>query len=233
MNTTASHLHIVIADDHALVRGGLSLLIRSANDHIRVTETNSFQETVKCLSEDPDIDLLLMDLMMPGMEGTTGVDHICKTFPGVPVAVISVKEDTDTIRKVLRAGASGYIPKTSPPKVTTSAIDLILSGGIYLPPHLLGHEDSRNDTSLSWSTESEFNANAGGEAKAMGITPRQKEVLDLLSVGKPNKEIAEILGLTPGTVKMHVSRIFKQMNVSNRTEAVAKYTQMKRKLEGT
>ena len=226
-------LHILLADDHALVRGGLSLVLKLANDKLQVEETGTYQDTIERLAHDPSIDLLLIDLMMPGGRGVEGVEHICKTFPEVPVAVVSVKEDIQTIRDVLKTGASGYIPKTSSPQVTTSAIQLILSGGIYVPPHVLGQTGANGDLS-----EGEVPSLASLEpeepdAKQLGVTRRQKEVLDLLSSGKPNKQIAADLGLTPGTVKMHTSRIFKLLGVSNRTEAVAKYTKMKRDLEGS
>ena len=230
LNDPDERLRILLADDHALVRGGLSLMIKMSNETVEIVETSDFSETLNLLDRDSSIDLLLMDLMMPGVNGLEGVAQICTRHPDVPVAVISVKEDTETIRRALSSGAVGYIPKTSSPQVTTSAIQLILSGGIYVPPHVLrrGLEegDDQDDTRA-------FRKSDGSEpsAKMLGVTVRQKEVLDLLASGKTNKEIAAILGLTPGTVKMHTSRIFKLLNVSNRTEAVAKYTEMKRKLE--
>ena len=226
-------LLIILADDHAMVRGGLSLMIRMANQNVEILESSDFPETLKYLSEESSIDLLLMDLMMPGMQGLDGIEQICATYPDVPVAVISVKEDTETIRDVLNAGAVGYIPKTSSPNVTTSAIQLILSGGIYVPPHVLRRTAAEPEDAGGAPSPASPSALVEPDAKMLGVTPRQKEVLDLLANGKPNKEIAAILGLTPGTVKMHTSRIFKLLKVSNRTEAVARYTQMKRDLEQT
>ena len=226
-------LLILLADDHALVRGGLSLMIRMANQDVEILESGDFPETLKCLSEASSIDLLLMDLMMPGMQGLEGIKEICATYPDVPVAVISVKEDTKTIRDALNAGAVGYIPKTSSPGVTTSAIQLILSGGIYVPPHVLRPYAAQTRDAEGTPSTASSSAPLEPNAKMLGVTPRQKEVLDLLASGKPNKDIAARLGLTPGTVKMHTSRIFKLLKVSNRTEAVARYTQMKRDLEPT
>lgn len=230
MTVLYDDLRILLADDHALVRGGLSLLIKSANSTAEVIETNSFKETLNRLSNDPSIDLLLIDLHMPGENGLDGISHICETYPEVPLAVISVEADVRTIRKVLQLGAVGYIPKTSSPGVTNGAIQLILSGGIYVPPNILEMDGA------SVADDQETTANVGNDspsssiAKALGVTRRQMDVLDLVAEGKANKEIAKILGLAPGTVKMHTSRIFKLMNVSNRTEAVARYAQIKQEL---
>ena len=224
-------LRILLADDHAMVRGGLSLMIKMAQKDVEILESSDYQETLARLADDPSIDLLLMDLLMPGMQGLEGVAHICATYPEVPVAVISVKEDIQTIRRALDTGAVGYIPKTSSPSVTTSAIQLILAGGIYVPPHVLRQDGSAEEDAIAGSPPSSSLEPFEPSAESLGITPRQKDVLDLLASGKPNKEIATLLGLTPGTVKMHTSRIFKLLKVSNRTEAVAKYTQMKRNLE--
>ncbi len=224
-------LRILLADDHALVRGGLSLVIKMAYEDVEIVETSSYQETLQSLADDASIDLLLLDLKMPGVHGFDGIEQICATYPEVPVAVISVEEDTATIRSVLNIGAVGYIPKTSSPSVTTSAIQLILSGGIYVPPHVLGGDTTPSEDSTASTSDTFALSAVEPDAKSLGVTPRQKEVLELLASGKTNKEIAANLGLTPGTVKMHTSRIFKSLGVSNRTEAVAKYTQLKRDLE--
>ena len=209
------------------------MVVKMAYGDAEVLESNDYEETLRYLSDDTSIDLLLMDLMMPGVHGLDGVAHICTTYPEVPVAVISVKEDIETIRDALNTGAIGYIPKTSSPSVTTSAIQLMLAGGIYIPPHVLNQEAEAEANTDSGQSPAAAQEPITLNSKMLGVTPRQKEVLDLLVRGKPNKEIAALLGLSPGTVKMHTSRIFKQLDVSNRTEAVAKYTQMKRDLEET
>lgn len=224
-------LHVLIADDHALVRRGLSSLIKMMDEEVEVVESNNFDETVKCLSGGEPIDLLLLDLLMPGMNGISGAKHICDTWPDVPVVVISVKEDIRSIRSALRSGVMGYIPKSSSPNVTISAIRLVLSGGIYVPPHVLQQDTVNSLNTMDEYLEYDPKAEARQKAKSLGITPRQKDVLDLLVFGKSNKEIASELELSPGTVKMHTSRIFKVLNVSNRTEAVTKYAQMKMELK--
>ena len=218
MNENQETIRIVIADDHALVRGGISMLVNSLDRNTNIIESNSFDKTLSILSQESDIDLVLLDLQMPGMDGMDGIREICTKRPDVPVIIITVTDDSKSVHKALKAGAVGYIPKSSTPDVTMSAIRLVLSGGVYLPPiaiHMKVSEfsrkvidDDRALTDIQQSTDM--------------LTNRQVEVLDLMSEGKSNKEIAETLGQTVGSVKMHISRIFKVLEVSNRTEAVLK-----------
>ena len=229
MSSTSSKFWILVADDHALVRGGLAQLVKLVENNVEVVETNDYKQTLEHLSQDQVVDLLLLDLLMPGMNGVEGISNICKKWPEIPVIVVSAKEDIGTIRSALAAGAMGYIPKTSSPEVMMSAIKLVISGGVYIPPHVLGagtlSEDRLQEQNIAVSPEENFKA--GYDL----LTERQLEVLDLMAFGKSNKEIANDLGLTTGTVKMHSSRIFKTLNVQNRTEAVMKYTQLKKENE--
>ncbi|MEJ2116220.1 MAG: response regulator transcription factor, partial [Gammaproteobacteria bacterium] len=122
---------IIIADDHALVRGGLAQLIKLVDKNIDVIETNDLAETIKLLkTTNQDVDLLMMDLVMPGMDDKRAIEKISKNFPTIPIIVVSVKENILTIKNALAAGAMGYIPKSSSPEVMISAIRLVLSGGI-------------------------------------------------------------------------------------------------------
>jgi DNA-binding NarL/FixJ family response regulator len=208
-------LRIVIADDHALIRGGLALLIDMASSGAEVLQANNFKQVMIFLEQNEPVDLLLLDLMMPGMKGEADIKAISQLWPEVPIIIVSVKEDLNSIRSSLAAGAMGYIPKTSSPDVTVSAIQLVLAGGVYVPPHVL----SLGSTGLEGVSEEENN---------FGLTQRQTEVLNFVVVGKSNQAIASELGLTTGTIKMHVSAIFKRLNVSSRTEAAMKYSEFKR-----
>lgn len=212
---------IIVADDHALVRGGLVQLVKLVEENVEIIESNDFNQTLELLANDQTIDLLLLDLLMPGMNGMDSIKQICKDSPDVPVIVVSVRENIAAIRNALAAGAVGYIPKTSSPDVMMSAIKLVLSGGVYVPPHVLGMS-----TTVDEMGKSQFSTDSNSMTVNQGyseLTQRQQEVLDLMALGKSNKEIADELGLTTGTVKMHSSRIFKTLNVQNRTEAVAKF----------
>ena len=218
-------LRILIADDHALVRGGLSLLIRTLHPETVIQECNDFEKVTRALDGPEPIDLLLIDLLMPGMQSIESIQSICRRSPDLPVIVVSVKEEMQLIRQALRAGASGYIPKSSTPDVTLNAIRLVLSGGIYIPPDAL---ELRN-----FAAE---DGNGGGqprpapeESAASGspLTSRQVDVLDLIAEGKSNQEVGAELGLTAGTVKMHLSRIYKVLNAKSRTDALAKYNRLR------
>ena len=208
---------IVIADDHALVRGGLELVIKMAVPNSDIFQSNNFEETIKILSENSSIDLLLLDLMMPGMDGEKSILNIINIYPGVPIVIVSVKEDFDSIHMAISSGASGYIPKTSLPEVTIGAIKLILAGGVYIPPHALKSRIDNNFLSKSNSIK-----------KPSILSKRQEEVLSLIKIGNSNQSIANELGLTIPTIKMHVSAILKKLDVKNRTEAVAKYSDIQK-----
>ncbi len=230
MSIDSSIFRIVVADDHALVRGGLVQLVKLVEENVEIVETNDFQQTLEILNKGMPVDLLLLDLLMPGMSGMDGIKKICTDWPDVPVIVVSAREHIAAIRSALAAGAMGYIPKTSSPDVMMSAIKLVLSGGVYVPPHVLGASAS-SDNQLSESLNSAESFGNSLEQGYAQLTPRQLEVLDLMALGKPNRDIANDLGLNVGTVKMHSSRIFKTLNVQNRTEAVAMYAQLKRDKE--
>ena len=211
-----SALRIVIADDHALVRGGLAMLMEMAAPESEILQANSIEQVIRILSEQKSVDLLLLDLMMPGMDGDHGIKQVRQTSPDVPIIIVSVNEDIDSIRSSLAAGAMGYIPKTSTPGVTVSAIKLVLGGGIYVPPHILNTANETRPAEVSTSEP------------ALGpLTRRQQEVIKLIEAGKSNNAIAEELGLSTGTVKMHVSAIFKKLGAANRTEAVALFSKFR------
>ncbi|MGI9228132.1 MAG: response regulator [Gammaproteobacteria bacterium] len=230
MSTSSPNFRIIVADDHALVRGGLVQLVMLVEENVEIFESNDFGQTLDLLSKGQAVGVLLLDLLMPGMEGVDGIVQICKQWPDVPVIVVSAKENIAAIRSALAAGAMGYIPKTSSPDVMMSAIKLVLSGGVYVPPHVLGTSSLSEERMQEQNITSEafgLSAEQGYEQ----LTERQQEVLDLMALGKSNKDIADDLGLTTGTVKMHSSRIFKTLNVQNRTEAVAKFAQHKKDKE--
>ena len=206
-------LRILVADDHALFRAGLRHLLKDSGGQPEIVEARDFQEAAQHLSQTEDFDLLLLDLNMPGMDGFTGLRQLCAQAPAVPIVVVSVRDRAEDVRKALAAGAMGYIPKSSTPEVMVSALQLVLSGGVYLPPNLLADP----------TTELEHDGTKDGDPQSEllnRLTPRQRDVLALLAEGKSNKEIADVLGLAPGTVKIHISRILRAFGVQNRTQAV-------------
>jgi DNA-binding NarL/FixJ family response regulator len=208
---------IVIADDHALVRGGLELVVKMAVPNAEIFQANNFDETINVLQSNFAIDLVLLDLMMPGMWNDS-IKNITKQFPDVPIVIVSVKEDFESIHNSISLGASGFIPKTSAPEVTISAIQLVLSGGVYIPPHVLKPQSKTVENNQHSNNFDSFNT----------LSKRQRQVLDLISLGRSNQAIADELNLTIPTIKMHVSAILKKLNVKNRTEAVSIYTNLEK-----
>ena len=217
----ASDFRILIADDHALFRGGLTQLVGMIDESIDTIEADSFEEMTTILSDGSDIDLILLDLMMSGVQDLTGLEQLREKWPEIPVIVVSAKEDAATIREALEKGAMGFIPKSSASNVTSGAIRLVLSGGIYVPPMLIAQ-------SISTASDAFGGEKAGPKYSDFGLTDRQVDVLKLLSLGKSNNDIADQLGLTSGTIKMHVSRIFKVLEVGNRTRAAAKFGEIEK-----
>ena len=200
-------MKILLADDHALFREGTRYLLRQLDEAVQVLEADSCRAAIAHAHAHDDIDLALLDLHMPGMDGIDCVVQFQHAHPAVPVVVLSGSESRLSVQAVLDVGALGYIPKSSSSQVMLSAIRLILSGGVYLPPLLLNQETLLVD----------------GVADAPPpccLTERQMDVLRLLAAGKPNKLIARELGLGEGTIKVHLAGIFRAFAVNNRTEAV-------------
>ena len=210
-------VNILVIDDHPLIRAGIGHLLGRLADDVSLTEAGDVGKALSILAEAPEFDLVLVDLMMPGMDGFEGLSQIRREAGNAAVVVISMKERSEDVRQSIEAGAVGYIPKSSDPEILINALKLVLSGGVYLPPNVLGgvepkirRADAMGDGVLGAPTDDQF----------ARLTPRQREVLALMAQGKSNKEIAQELGLAAGTVKIHVSSIFKALKVSNRTRAV-------------
>lgn len=226
-------MRILIADDHELFRDGLRLVLSDLGPAVQVTEAGTYDATLDLVTAEtdstPPFDAILLDLVMPGMPWTEGLAAIKAAAPTTPVVILSASQDRRLVLETVRLNASGFIPKTSSSRVMLSALRLVLSGGIYLPPSLLSEDVEGNDavdpaTVLTAGTghapPAHGTAPATPSADAPPLTPRQREVLALLGQGKSNKEIARLLDLSEGTVKLHVTAILKSLNVSNRTGAV-------------
>ena len=181
-----------------------------------------------CIRDSADeLDLALVDIAMPGTQGYQHVAKLRTQAPALPVIVLSGSEDVDLMRSLIDLGVLGFIPKAYSPDVMLSAIRLVLAGGIYIPPLLLANAQAQG-----WQP-AESPAPAGDSNRSIDglrnlLTERQIDVMRLLSQGKPNKLIARDLGISEGTVKIHLAAIFRALNVRNRVEAVV----ASRKLQG-
>lgn len=202
-------LRLLVVEDHALVREGLLATLNNLGPNTETIGVPDANAAIGVL-ESQDVDMLILDLMLPGTKGQTFLPLVRRRFPTVPVVVLSALDDPDTVSKVMKAGASGFVSKAGSSAELLGALRAVLSGDIYLPAKL-----------QELATRSEA-AQADGKplAQRFGLTAAQARVLDLLAEGRSNRQIGELLGLTEGTVKIHVSAIIKAMGVSNRAEAV-------------
>ncbi len=218
-------MKILIADDHRLVIEAVKAKLSELEPGIEFVLAMSVDELLAGATD--ELDLALIDLNMPGADGQAHIDEIRRRHPAVPVIVLSGYEDPAIMRSALERGVLGFIPKAYSPDVMLSAVRLVLAGGVYVPPMML--------TALPPGIVAGVAPGPAGEARAPGaaaqptqtlehlrsvLTERQVEVLQLLSQGKPNKLIGRSLGISEGTVKIHLAAIFRALNVRNRTEAV-------------
>jgi len=209
-------MHLLVADDHALFRDGLSLLLKQLDPDVHIIEASCFEAAMACAQSGIDLDIALLDLNMPGMNGVAGITLFQAQASDVPVVVISASEDVADIKDILDAGAMGYILKSSSSQVILSALRLVLAGGVYVPVNVLHDVDSPCEPAAK-PTACKPTANKPGAGS--NLTHRQVEVLRLIIQGKPNKSIARELQLSEGTVKIHLASIYRALSVSNRTEA--------------
>jgi len=202
----ASH-RLVIADDHPLFRGALREAVAGLFPGAEVAEAGSFDEVSQQLDRAGDVDLVLLDLTMPGVRGFSGLMYLRAQYPAVPVVIVSANEDPSVIRRCMHFGASGFIPKTTGTDEMRTAIAQVLAGGVWTPADidLAAEEDP---------------AAAGLVARLATLTPQQVRVLMMLSEGLLNKQIAYELGVSEATVKAHVSAILQKLGVDSRTQAV-------------
>jgi len=211
-------MKILLADDHDLFRAGLGLVLHELGADTSLVQAASLTDAIHCAEAEPDLDLALLDLNMPAMNGAAGLQKFRTQFPDVPVVIVSGSDELSDVQQALGAGASGFIHKSTPPPVMLSALRLVLAGGIYVPLQAMQREPAPLVATRTW---------------ASGLTSRQMEVLRLLAVGKPNKVIARELDLSEGTVKIHLSAIFRVLDVNNRTEAVLAAQQLSLDLDAS
>jgi len=202
-----THYRLVIADDHPLFRGALREAVAGLFERDEIAEAGSFDDISGLLDGNHDVDLVLLDLAMPGVRGFSGLMYMRAQYPGVPVVIVSGHDDPAVIRRCMDFGASGFIPKTLGVEEMRQAIERVLSGGIWIPP----------DVDLSAKSDGD---SAAMLARLASLTPQQVRVLMMLSEGLLNKQIAYELSVSEATVKAHVSAILQKLGVESRTQAV-------------
>jgi len=245
-------MKFLVADDHELIRQGVKGMLRGLDPEAQFDEADNWETLATLARPDADHDLAIVDLHMPGMSGASSLEVLLKANPALPLVVLSAEESPDEMRAVLAAGALGFVPKRQPASVMLKAIELVLSGGAYVPMEalsLLGSRDTRQPASARAEASDELvsqgAAHAGAHAASQAgaaltepivqiqalqphqehllenLSPRQQDIMRLVHRGWTNKMIARDLGVAEGTVKVHLSVIFRALGVHNRSTAIA------------
>ena len=200
---------LLIADDHPLFRAALKQAARDALGEVELFEGDSLESVLTLLDAQPHVDLVLLDLHMPGNHGLAGLAAVRAQYPGVAVIVVSANDDPRVIRRALDHGAAGYLPKSSGLDELRDAIRTVLACETWLPPALRASvaraQSAPSDTDLA--------------ARLASLSPQQFRVLSLVADGLLNKQIADRLDIQERTVKAHLTAIFERLGVRNRTQA--------------
>jgi len=205
---------VIVADDHPLFRTAIKEALEAEQGQTKFLEASSFESLQDLVEENREVDLVLLDLHMPGVSGFAGLVYLCKRYPSVPVVIISANEDPVVIQRALEHGAAGFIPKSSSIDTITDAIGAVLMGEIWSP------EETHSNLPGNNLSEMEL-----AERMAQ-LTAQQFKVLMVMSRGLLNKQIAYDLGVSEATVKAHVTAIMNKLGVTNRTQAVLAANQL-------
>jgi DNA-binding NarL/FixJ family response regulator len=202
-----SSYKFVIADDHPLFRGALKQALASFAENTGILEAGDFDSAKALIVANDDVDLVLLDLSMPGASGLSGLVSLRGVHPGVPIVVVSAHDDPETIRRALELGASGFLSKSASMEEIRSGVETVLAGGISAPIGIdLGVERDPEISDLIKRLQS--------------LTPQQTRVLSMLAEGLLNKQIAYELDVSEATIKAHVSAVLQKLGVDSRTQAV-------------
>jgi DNA-binding NarL/FixJ family response regulator len=197
---------ILIVEDHTLVREAVAQTLRRLEEGVECVEARCADEALAKLAAGGEWDLAVIDLMLPDMNGFSLLAVLAKRFPDVPAVVVSALDDGATMQRAMKGGASGFVPKSCSGEEMLKAVRIVLDGGVYAPV----------------TADAESGRRRGGVPvqERFGLTAAQARVMELLAQGKTNREIADLLGSSEGTIKVHMSAIFRALNVSNRAQAL-------------
>jgi two-component system, NarL family, nitrate/nitrite response regulator NarL len=209
-------LKVLVIDDHPLVQEGVSAALESLADDVTVMAARDAEQGLGLAAEHPDLDLVLLDLALPGMSGFNLIGKLHERLPSLPVVVLSALEEPENVRHAINAGAMGFVPKSAATRVLIDVLQQVLEGNVTVPLALQSSGPPVSHALPGASTDPV----AAGEPDVALLTLRQLEVLSRVCQGKTNKQIATELGLSEKTVKAHVTAIFKVLGVVNRTQAV-------------
>ena len=213
-------LKILVIDDHPLVRDAMAQLVTQLDGAVEVLQAADCPAGLAAAAAHEDLDLVLLDLNLPGLRGIPALERFRREHPTAPVVIVSAFRDRDTVSEAIRNGAMGFIPKSASRDTVLNALRLVLSGSVYVPPEATIESDAADHSAV---------ANALGRARAaadLGLTSRQGQVLALVMQGRSNKEICRELGLAERTVKVHMTAVLNALHVTSRTQAVIAATRL-------
>jgi DNA-binding NarL/FixJ family response regulator len=202
-------MKILIVEDHQIFSDGLKLFLAEMHEQPEILEAASSQDGFTIAAAHPDIDLVMLDISLPDMDGCEALRIFSDRFPTLPVIMLTASESRRHMNRCFDLGASGYIPKSSSTEVMRAAIRLVMAGGIYVPPSM-GIPRTRTRAVRSQRSQ---------EQTLASLTERQSEVLQQLMKGRSNKQIAHRLDVSEATVKVHVSAILRTLGLRSRVEA--------------
>lgn len=212
------HETVLVADDHGLYRSGFGFLLRDRMGFRSVIEAATFDAALDRLAENPNVELALFDLAMPGISGPEGLSVVKETYPGIRVAIVSGSEERNDVVKAVAMGLNGYVPKSLADDEIVGALQDILDGRVFVPRFMTVGNTAQPVRISSSETAPASKGDPGGGATYKSISPRQRDVLDCVRRGLSNKEIARELDIAEGTVKIHLAALFSHFGARNRTE---------------
>ncbi len=210
-------MKILSIEDHELIREALQLKLTVLADDVEVLSAANYRQAEILVEQYPDLDLVLLDISLPDINGLTALKKLAQKLPTTPIVMLSASESHQDINRALKDLAQGYIPKSYSNELMISAIRVVLAGGTYIPPTLLQPQATNQRM---------FDAQFSSHRLTPTFTKRQKEVLALLIKGKSNKVISRELSMAVNTVGIHISAIFRILKVNNRTQAAFKASQL-------
>lgn len=225
MGNQKKAINFLIADDHELFLQGLEFILRREYPEAEITLTDSSTGIFDILEKRQDFDLILTDLAMPGANWREAIAKMHKMCPEVPIIILSAVFEKEILQETYNLGVSGYVSKSFSNNLILSAINLVMAGGMYIPPEVIKMSMQSSSESVRNLIRDLDRPRAAGENNC-GLTPRQTEVLECLAEGLSNKQIAYKLGLSEGTVKIHITLLMRTLEVTNRTAAVRKAAQL-------
>jgi DNA-binding NarL/FixJ family response regulator len=229
-------MKILLVDDHVLLREALRGALNELEAEAAIFEASDSRETMQFVEQNPDLDLIMLDLNLPDRDGFSVLTEVRQRYPSISVVIMSALQDRENVVKALDLGAVGFIPKSAGRKVIIGALQLVFSGGIYIPPQALSGPgplpppSTQPPPSRSSAADETAAVRPTASPADLGVTERQLDVLALMMQGKSNKAICRALNLAEPTVKNHVRALLKALKATNRTEAVIAVGELKWKL---